>query len=95
MIDFPAREVGTGDLPLVALSIRSHDESALACANQYSYAAHLLLFLLLSDLANVLLSEKPAQYTSHIHATANPTVLSIELLQNRQAAKKIMPRVPS
>src|SRR5262245_32369657 len=43
MIDFPARKVGTADVPPFALCVRCEDERALARANQYSYSAHNLL----------------------------------------------------
>src|SRR5262249_7737353 len=43
MIDFPARKVGTADVPPFALCVRCEDERALAGANQYSYSAHNLL----------------------------------------------------
>src|SRR5262245_26468693 len=43
MIDFPARKVGTADVPPFALCVRCQDERALAGANQYSYSAHNLL----------------------------------------------------
>ena len=40
MVDLPAGEVRTADLPLFTLAVRCHDERALPCANQNSYSAH-------------------------------------------------------
>src|SRR5216684_5298524 len=45
VVKFPAREVGTTDVPLFALAVRRQDERALSCANQYPYFAHLSLLL--------------------------------------------------
>src|SRR5437870_11457096 len=44
VVDLPAAEVGTTDVPPFALSVRLEDERALSCANQYSYPAHLHSF---------------------------------------------------
>ena len=41
VIDLPATEVGTGDVPLLALAVGRQDERALARADEYPYAAHL------------------------------------------------------
>src|SRR5881409_2582317 len=43
VIDLPAGEVWTADVPPGALSVRRQHERALACANQYPYPAHALL----------------------------------------------------
>ena len=40
VVDLPAREVGTADVPLFALAVRRQDECALARADQYPYPAH-------------------------------------------------------
>src|SRR6267378_3853759 len=40
VINFPAREMRTVHVPLLALAIRCEDEGALPCANQQSYSAH-------------------------------------------------------
>src|SRR5438128_3905188 len=50
MIHFPARKVGTADVPPLALSVRREDERALPCPNQYSYSAHSFTPLLLVSL---------------------------------------------
>src|SRR5437899_2815186 len=42
VVHLPARKMGATDVPPFALSVRGQDERALACANQYSYSAHLL-----------------------------------------------------
>src|SRR5687768_10320809 len=41
--DLPSREVRAADVPLLALSVRCHDESALARTDQYPYVAHSVL----------------------------------------------------
>src|SRR5262249_30707399 len=43
VVDLPAREVGTGDLPPLALAVRRQHERALARADQYAYSGHQLL----------------------------------------------------
>src|SRR5271165_4818594 len=43
MVEFPAREVGTADLPVLALPIRCQNKRALLRANQHSYLAHVSL----------------------------------------------------
>src|ERR1019366_7398753 len=40
VVQLPAREMRTADIPAFALAVRLQDECALACANQYSYVAH-------------------------------------------------------
>ena len=40
VVDLPAGEVGTADVPPFALAVRRQDERALACADQYPYPAH-------------------------------------------------------
>src|SRR5206468_12987605 len=40
VVDLPAPEVGTTDVPPLALSVRLKDECTLACADQYPYPAH-------------------------------------------------------
>ena len=47
VIDLPAPEMGTADVPLLALSVRRQDECALARADQYPYFAHPRLLLVL------------------------------------------------
>src|SRR5690348_18314517 len=42
VINFPAREVGTVNVPLFPLAVRSQNECALASANQYTNLAHSL-----------------------------------------------------
>src|SRR5205814_7329028 len=46
VVHLPARKLGATDVPPFALSVRRQDERALACANQYSYFAHLLLLII-------------------------------------------------
>ena len=41
VIDLPASEVGTGDVPLLSLAVRRQDERTLARADEYPYPAHL------------------------------------------------------
>src|SRR5262249_20565033 len=43
VVDFPAGEVGSANVPLLALAIGCQDERALARAHQNSYAAHPVL----------------------------------------------------
>ena len=43
MVDLPAREMRTADIPVLTLAIRCQDERALACAHQNSYSAHRFL----------------------------------------------------
>ena len=40
MVDLPAAEVGTADVPVFALAVRRQDERALARANQHPHLAH-------------------------------------------------------
>ncbi len=40
VIDFPAAEMRSADLPLLALAVRAEDESTLAGADQNPYCAH-------------------------------------------------------
>src|SRR5271166_6055360 len=40
MVDFPTSEMRPGNLPLIALSIRTQEERAFPGANQNSYFAH-------------------------------------------------------
>src|SRR5206468_10146006 len=44
VINFPTRKMRATHLPSFARAIRSQDECALSCANQYSYVAHDLNF---------------------------------------------------
>src|SRR5882724_2776280 len=59
MINFPARKVGTADVPPIALPVRRQDERALPCANQYSYSAHNLLLPTIVVLVQIV-SETPS-----------------------------------
>ena len=43
MINLPAREMGTANVPAFTLCVRSQDERPLSCTNQYPYFAHPLL----------------------------------------------------
>src|SRR5256886_6292370 len=45
VVDLPAGEVRTADVPLLALRVRCHDERALVRANQYPNPAHSSLLL--------------------------------------------------
>src|SRR5207245_10333455 len=47
MINLPARKMRPVHLPILALRIRSQDECAFLCTNQYSYSAHKVFMLLL------------------------------------------------
>src|SRR4029077_9710268 len=47
VVNLPSGEMGSADLPILALAVRRQDEGAFACANQHSYFAH---FKLLSNL---------------------------------------------
>src|SRR5262245_11431737 len=40
VVNLPATEMRTADVPFRPLAVRRQDERPLACANQYSYAAH-------------------------------------------------------
>src|SRR5712692_7533502 len=51
VIQLPAGKVGTAYFPLFALTVGCQDESAFACARQYSYSAHLSLLLICSKAA--------------------------------------------
>src|SRR5215510_4824099 len=45
MINLPACEERTLDLPLLTFAVRCHYECAFACANQYSHLTHFFLLL--------------------------------------------------
>ena len=40
MVDFPAREMRSGHVPLFAFAVRGENESSFFCANQHTYFAH-------------------------------------------------------
>ena len=75
MVNLPAGEVRTSDVPVFTLAIRCHDERALPCSNKNAYPAHqFLTFELAKSAANRARVEfqpgiKPASqaatYTSH------------------------------
>ena len=46
VIDLPAGEVRAADVPLLALAVRRENECAFACADQYSYSAHVFLLMI-------------------------------------------------
>src|SRR4029450_12936428 len=45
VVDLPAAKVGATDIPPCALGVRSQNERALACPNEYPYRAHPLLLI--------------------------------------------------
>src|SRR5215475_3242019 len=47
VINFPSGKERTTDVPLLSLCVRRQNKRALACANEYSYSAHNLPFLML------------------------------------------------
>src|SRR5207253_4527654 len=54
MIDFPTRKKRSADFPLLAFSVRSKNECALARAHQHSYLAHAALLSVFSPSHNCL-----------------------------------------